>query len=211
MERKRAGDYPQGLLDQWFGLVVFPGSRHHVRQAGEGLRDFGVPGPECPALDFEGIRACYAPDVVYSDPIFREDGPLLPDQPGRHQGLVALQVHHHVIIGQLELRGRLRQAVRARGVVGSRHQRLVAGGAHCGRDALVVGRHVDARGAALRRALANVDHHGLARQVDERLAGKTRRSVSRRDDDLELQAISSCGGSFLASSSSMTGMPSLTG
>src|SRR6185503_12715455 len=78
-------------------------------------------------------------------------------------------------------------------------------------DALVVGSYRHAASAARARPLADMHHHRFAAQVRERLAGKSRRRIARRDDYVESQATSSSGGSLRASSSSITGMPSLIG
>ena len=124
---------------------------------------------------------------------------------------VALQVNHDVAVLQLQPLRRLGQPVGARNMVGARHERRVAGGAHRRRDALVVGGHMHRRRPALRRALAHPHHHRPAAEVGQRLAGKAARRVTRRNYYVELHATSSSGGSLRTSSSSITGMPSFTG
>src|SRR6478752_7365037 len=96
-------------------------------------------------------------------------------------------------------------------MVSARHERPVAGALDRRADALVVGGDAHAARTARLRALAHVDHHGLAAQIGERLAGNAGRPETRRDDDVKTQATSSSGGSLRASSSSITGMPSFTG
>src|SRR6185503_6761489 len=112
---------------------------------------------------------------------------------------------------ELELRGSVGEAVGARKVVAARGHDLEAVLLHRVADAVVVGGDVHGGGAAARGALAHAHHHRLAGDIGERLARKARRAVARGDDDVKTQATSSSGGSLRASSSSITGMPSLIG
>ncbi len=54
-------------------------------------------------------------------------------------------------------------------------------------DFRVVGSDDDLRRAARARALGNAHHHGLAAQVNKRLAREAGRAVARRDDYGKLQ------------------------
>src|SRR6185436_7151933 len=167
---------------------------HHVWIAERGLVVDGVAGRGHARLRF-----------------FAEQISNLRDQARGNQRLVALHVHYDLVVPELELARRLREAIGARRMIRARHDRAMPMRLDDIEDALVVGRDVHAGGAALRRALAHVHHHRLAGEVGERLAREAAGRVARRDDDVELQTTSSCGGSFLASSSSITGIPSLTG
>jgi hypothetical protein len=127
------------------------------------------------------------------------------------QRLVALHVHDGLAFRQVQQPRGFGEPVGARGVLGSRHQRLVAVLSHGAGDALVVGRHVHGTCAALRRPLAYVHHHRLAVELGKGFAGKSGGCVARGDEDVKRHATSSSGGSLRASSSSITGMPSFTG
>src|SRR5213076_1961560 len=97
------------------------------------------------------------------------------------------------------------------GVPCARHQRRVAVRAHRVRDAGVVRGDVHRGGAALGGALAYPYDHRPAAEVGEGFSREAGRRVARGNDDAELHATSSSGGSLRASSSSITGMPSFTG
>src|SRR5258708_22090026 len=135
----------------------------------------------------------------------------LRNQPRRNKRLVALHVDHDLPVLQLQDSRRLRDAIGSGSVVGARHQRRVAVAANRLRDPLVVGGDMDRGGSALLRLLADPHHHGLARDVGEGFSWAAAGSVAGGDDDGELHATSSSGGSLRASSSSITGMLSLTG
>src|SRR5690606_4662659 len=104
---------------------------------------------------------------------------------------VALEVHHEVIVGEPEAIDDLREAIAPRLVIGPRHEALDPRGADEVVDALVVGRHDDARGAGLDRPLRRVEDHRLARDLAEGLAGEARRGEARRDDDVEAHDLTS--------------------
>src|SRR5258706_8147157 len=96
-------------------------------------------------------------------------------------------------------------------MVGARHHGLKAGPLDGLRDVAVIRGHIDALRAAFARALCDPHDHRLASDVGERLARKAAGRETRRDDGGESafhSLTSSSGGSFLASSSSMTGMSS---
>jgi len=101
------------------------------------------------------------------------------------QRLVTLHVHDDLVVGQAEQRGRLRQPVGAREVLGPREAHGNARGRHGGVHAIVVGRHHDAGGAALHRTLRYAHDHRLAGDVGQRLARQPCRCVTRRDEDGE--------------------------
>jgi hypothetical protein len=107
------------------------------------------------------------------------------DQPGRDTRLVALDVDHDGVIGPAALGCDLGDAVRARCVAGGRHQALMTMLADRPQDALVIGRDPYFGRAARLRPIRDTHYHGLAGDVEQRLAGQARRGVAGGDDDDE--------------------------
>jgi hypothetical protein len=70
------------------------------------------------------------------------------------------------------LRGDLGNAIRSAGMIDARHHSTEAMPFDSGTHILVIGRDKNFRRAALRRALRNPHHHGLAGYIGQRLAGK---------------------------------------
>ena len=101
------------------------------------------------------------------------------------EGLVALHVHHDLVLAEAEQVDGLGEAVGARGMRGRGGADAPAERRHRVRDLGVVGRDHHLLGAALRGPLGDPGDHGLAGDVGEHLARQARRAQARRDDDLE--------------------------
>src|SRR5712691_8589008 len=137
--------------------------------------------------------------------------------------LVALDVYDQAIRRKPEALYNLRDPVSARGMVAASHYGLMAVPFYRCRDVAVVGGHVYAARAAFSRPIGDSHDHGPASNIGERLSGKPAGCESRRDNGGEGHAkdlrrsppvhsfTSSSGGSFLASSSSITGISSRIG
>ena len=107
----------------------------------------------------------------------------LGEHAGVEQGLVALDVHHHRLLGQGEpLRG-LQHPVRAAGVVGPGHDHRHAEAQGRVVDAAVVGgQHHLAQERAAHGPLVHVPEHGPAQDVRQGLAREAGGRKARRDD-----------------------------
>src|SRR6267378_2652326 len=137
--------------------------------------------------------------------------------------LIALDIDDQTVRREAEALHDLRDPVSPGRVVASRHDDPMAVPFYGGRDVAVVRRYVYVARAAFSRPLRYSHDHGPASNIGERLSGKPAGRESRRDNGGEGHAkdsrrclpvyslTSSSGGSFLASSSSITGMSSRTG
>ena len=108
----------------------------------------------------------------------RGHGHILSEQSGhlgdgvwRHERFIALQIDDDGIVVLPEARRGLGDAVGARGMPGSGDAHRGAEGLGARLDALIVGGHDHPRRATLPGALEHVLQHGLARDVEEGLAG----------------------------------------
>ena len=146
----------------------------------------------------------------------RQIGSDLIDDSRRNQRLVALNIDHDGVRGQLQLSGHLGQAVGAGVVPRVGQQHLGTKGLAGFDDARVVGGDDHAAGGTFLRLLPDMLDHGLAGDVLQRLAGQTTGRIAGRNDDGkgDAHAYLSRRSSVLrvrASLSSITGMPSRIG
>jgi len=132
-------------------------------------------------------------------------------QRGRDQRFIALNIDHDGVVRPGSLFDNFCDAVGAAGVGGFGQACLEAVFVHCIGDRMMVGGDPYLLRAALRGLFCNPDHHRLACDLQQRLAGQSGRRVTRRDHDMESEHQSRATSSALslrASSASITGMSS---
>ena len=107
------------------------------------------------------------------------------DQRWREQRLVALHVDDDRVVGEPELAGSLREAVGAGRMIGARDAARDPVSFDRRADALVVGSDDHALGAGAFRETRDANHHRIAGDVRQRLAGQPRRRVTGGDQGRE--------------------------
>src|SRR5665647_2179516 len=106
-----------------------------------------------------------------------------------YQRLIALHIHHNFIAIPTQFSCHLGYAVGTGSMISTGHYRLLPMLPHDISNSSMVGRYIDTFGATRCRLLRDPNHHGLASDIQQRLARQTGRGIARRDDNLKAHDI----------------------
>jgi hypothetical protein len=133
------------------------------------------------------------------------------DQRGLEQRLIALDIDHDVGVVPMQARGHFCDPVGTAGMIPARQDGIETVSACRGYNPFVIGGHPDTVTTRASGRRCHTHDHRLPGDVGQGLSRQPRRGIARRDDDADRHQDSSVDPSCRASSSSITGMSSLTG